>query len=134
VPVLVETYAFNVEESVMSLDIDGQSARRLLEILDWTELGQESLPLALCGTYEIPTEGTFTIVSSSSGQDVTACDGWLKLVGAIGTLYPGFYHVLFEGKKVVILMTPGQKWRLFVSRTSSASSGAPDRLDRDITV
>jgi hypothetical protein len=109
----------------MFLDIDEQSIRRLLEILGWTELGQNSLSLALWGTYEIPTEGTFTIVSSSSGQDIATCDGWLKLVGAIETLDPGFYHVLIEGEKVVVLMTPGQKWRLFVSRTSSASSGAP---------
>jgi hypothetical protein len=109
----------------MFLDIDEQSTRRLLEILDWTELGQKSLPLALCGTYEIPTGGTFTIVASSSGQDIAIYDGWQKLVGAIGTLFPGFYHVLFEDKKVVILMTPGHKWLLFVNRTSAAGSGAP---------
>jgi hypothetical protein len=99
----------------MTLNLDEQSARRLLANLGWTELGQDSLSSALFGTGQRPTEGTFTIVSSTAGQDFVT-DGWPKLEAVIGTLYTGFYHVLFEGKKVVIVMSPGHTWRLFVNQ------------------
>jgi hypothetical protein len=113
----------------MTLNLDEQSARRLLANLDWTELEQEGLSSALFGTGGIPTEGTFTVVSSTSGQDVETYDEWPKLVASLGNLFAtDFFHVRFEGKKVggvVIFKARGQTWRLFVNQLARAQqSGA----------
>jgi hypothetical protein len=104
----------------MTLNLDEQSARRLLANLEWTELGQDSLSSALFGTGAPPTEGTFTVVSSTSGQDMETHDEWPKLVAYLGNLFvTDFFHVRFEGKKVggvVIFKTAGHTWRLFVNQ------------------
>ena len=114
----------------MPLNIDGQSALRLLAGLGWTELEQDRLSSALFGT-EIPTEGTFTVVSSTSGQDMETHDEWPKLVAYLGNLsFTDFFHVRFDGKKVenmVILKADGHPWRLFVPTNSMAAATRGDR-------
>ena len=100
----------------MNLEIDGETIQRLLKALDWHEWDTQYLQFALCGSYEmIPVEGTISIVSWPSGQEVASCNRTNNLFESISALAPDIYCVQMKRKKVVIYVPADKKWRLFVN-------------------